>query len=178
MHRSCLFTNEMFSHGAIEMVPLLICVQNGAVLTYRVVWLSAIPVGVMQELITSKPLPSALFNGIRCCNPYLMPIGKLMQERILLRGPDVHQATAQSMARFEGVHPGFFPSYQVVAVVTKFLPVRFACDRIFETFTTAYIVVTNRQPTFAAIPTVIGRVTRIFINTRASCMNTSWLLRG
>ena len=39
--------------------------------------LTAIPVGVMQELITSKPLPSALFNGIRCCNPYLMPIGKL-----------------------------------------------------------------------------------------------------
>ena len=65
-----------------------------------------------------------LFNKIRLLT---------MQERILLRGPDVHQATAQSMARFEGVHPGFFPSYQVVAVVTKFLPVRFACDRIFET---------------------------------------------
>ena len=39
---TCLFTNEMFSHGAIEMMPLLICVQNGAVLTYRIVWLSCI----------------------------------------------------------------------------------------------------------------------------------------
>ena len=65
-----------------------------------------------------------LFNKIRLLT---------MQERILLRGTYVHQATAQSMARFEGVHPGFFSSYQVVAVVTKFLPVRVACDRIFET---------------------------------------------
>ena len=57
-----------------------------------------------------------------------------MQERILLRGAYVYQATAQSMARFEGVHPRLCLSYQVVAIVTKFLPVRFAWDRSFETW--------------------------------------------